>query len=340
MAPKCLHVIAALLLASGAAGAATPVSNAAGGRAPGHVFLPDTLVPADLAYRGYRLHLRDIALLKQRKDKYLFRLTAVNTGARPVTLGPGFPQHVLQTDFEDALLQSGFLPLAASLRAALLRSDLSLPVAESASGLEFWVSADQSVDEVIARTDDFEYVPEAAAPTVKTSRGSTPAKDTDRLYASAAPIAPIGPPTMVADAQAEVQVRAEPSPCADLATASMKVTQRQRGSVMLQIELTNLGPALLTTADLGAGASLDIYLGGATSVTNASQRIARINLSSRLGPSLNAGLETGETITILERIDVSSATRYTSVVVAQIDPGQVIVECDETNNETSLLLKL
>ena len=309
----------------------------------------DTLVPASISYAGYRLHVRDIQLLKQRKDQFLLRVTAVNTGARVINLGPGFPQHYLQTDFDEVLQQSGLMPLAYSLRMALLESRISLKVAESVSDLEFWVTADEPPAKVIARTDELEATASedavrpvvrkpAAIPTVTESQVSSA---DDRLYASTTALPPpAAPPASTLPlSPAAALAAAKALPCSDLATASVRVAQQQRGSVMLQIELTNLGPAPLTSVSLGTGATLDIFLGGSRQVTNASQRLARVDLSARLGPSLSGGLATGETITLLERVDVSAATRYTRMIVTQIDPGQVIAECDETNNEASVLLK-
>ncbi len=343
MAPKCLLILVCCAIQSTAIAAdrVAPSRGHCGVRAAGQA-LRDTLVPTTIPYAGYRLHLRDIQLLKQRKDQYLLRLTAVNTGARPIGLGPGFPQHILQTDFDEALRQSGLMPLAAPLRAALLESRLTLRVAESAGGLEFWVTTAKSdAPALIARTDEFEpLVSDPGAPAASGRLSPTERREAgaDRLYASTEPI-PETPSTATPALPPLGIAVAKPAPCVDLAAASMRVTPSQRGSAMLQIEITNLGPGTLTALSLGTGASLTIYLGGSTTITNASQRLARIDLSSRLGPGLSAGLATGQTITLLERIDVSSVTRYTSTIVAQIDPGQVIVECDETNNEASLLLK-
>ncbi len=290
----------------------------------------DTLVPTTIAYSGYRLHLRDIVLLKQRKDKYLIGFTVVNTGARPLSFGPGFPQHFLQTDFEETLVQSGLLPLAPGLRAALLASRLDLDIGQSVRGVEHWVTADTPAQAVIARTDAFDRSPSTAVRR----------RDSATTLTASSVVTPETTSTDVEKPSVGSVTKVSMASCVDIAVASLTVTQRQRGSVMLQIEITNLGPASLTTVSLGSGATLDLYLGGASTVTNASQRIARVNLSSRLGPSLNTGLATGASITLLERIDVSAATRYTKMLVAQIDPGQVIAECDETNNEASLLLKL
>lgn len=309
----------------------------------------DTLVPAAIPYAGYRLHVRDIQLLKQRKDQYLLRVTAVNTGARVINLGPGFPQHYLQTDFDESLLQSGLMPLAYSLRTALLESRFSLKVAESVSNLEFWVRVEKPPAKVIARTDKIEAKAseDAVRPVVRkpAAAPATPIPPAgsvdDRLYAStvALPPPPAPPAATTQRSPAAALAAAKALPCLDLSTASVRVAQQQRGSVMLQIELTNLGAAPLTAVSLGTGATIDIFLGGSNQVTNASQRLARVDLSARLGPSLSGGLATGETITLLERVDVSAATRYTRMIVTQIDPGQVIAECDETNNEASVLLK-
>ena len=283
---------------------------------------PDTLIPADVPYKGYRLHVRDAQLLKQRRDRYLVSVRVVNTGSRPVGLGPGFPVHFLQTDFDDALAQSGLLPLAPGIRQALVDAAVALEVAGALEALEVWVTPSGSASAPAASTDDI-------APTYRERLPRKPRPRSDegeRLYASAKPITPA--PTPTANAA-----------CADLAVGGIEVLQRDKRSALVELTIVNEGTRALTRDALGTGATLDVYLGGSDAVTAASERLARVNLSSRLGSSLGSGLAPGASIGVTERLDLSALTRYTRVLVAQLDPGQVVAECDETNNESSTVLK-
>ena len=310
---------------------------------------PDTLIPPHVPYKGYRLHVRDVQLLRQRRDRYLVSVRVVNTGSRAVGLGPGFPVHFLQTDFDDALAQSGLLPLAPGIRRALVDEALALEVAGEVDELEFWVTPAAPAAAPVARTDDIaptyrRRLPKKPARAREPDAESADRGEGERLYASAKPVTPPSDPVPPSDPAtasdpAPAASLAEDEPCADLRVGAVEVLQRDRRSALVELAIVNDGRHALTREALGTGATLDVYLGGSEQVTAASERLARVNLSSRIGSSLGKGLQPGATITVTERLDLSSLTRYTRVLVAQLDPGQVVAECDETNNETSVVLK-
>ena len=288
---------------------------------------PDTLIPAHVPYRGYRLHVRDAQLVKQRRDRYLVAVTVVNTGSRAVGLGPGFPVHFLQTDFDEALAQSGLLPLAPGIRRALIEAAVTLEAAATLPRLELWVTPSAPPRAPLAKTDDIapayrERLPRRAEP-----EGNGDEAGEAALYASAKPVS------------ATPASRPEVADCTDLRIGAVEILQRDRRSALVALTIVNEGDRALTRETLGTGATLDVYLGGSDDVTAASERLARVNLSSRIGSSLGKGLATGGSIKVTERLDLSSLSRYTRVLVAQLDPGQVVPECDETNNETSTVLK-
>ena len=280
----------------------------------------DTLIPTGIKYKGYRLHVRDAKLVRQRRGRYLIEVTVVNTGARAIGLGPGFPVHFLQTAFDGALAQSGLLPLAPGIRRGIIEARLTLEPGEVAERLSFWATADERTVLPAGGTDEFEVAERQPL------RKRRPEDRTQPIYASAKPI--ITP-----------QQGASTTACVDLVVAAVEVVARDRRSATIRVVIANRGDLPLTAASIGTGASLDLYLGGGAEITAASQRLARVNLSARLGPSLREGLTRDATLAVTERVSLSTLTRYTRVVVAQLDPGQEIEECDETNNEESVVLK-
>ena len=270
---------------------------------------PDTLVPSDIAYQGYRIHVREIELLKQRKNRYLLRVDLVNTGKRAVGFGPGFPARFLQTDFDDSIVDAGLVALAEPLRAALLASDLKLESGDGVSDQEYWVIPGEAAKRPEARIDTF-------------SRRASPITRTRATTSSAVTSSP---PVAAA--------------CPDLQVTKLAITQRSKSTLTLQLSVTNSGKLSIDKARAGAGATLDIYVGGSASITNASRLLARIALSDRLrGLGAGEGLAAGEVLTIVQVLDIAQVTKYNGVLTVQIDPGQVILECDETNNTSSLAL--
>ena len=273
-------------------------------------FAADTLIPCDIDYQGYRVHVRDIRLLKQRRERYLLSVDVVNTGKRAVSFGPGFPSRLFQTDFDDALAHSGLLSLAGPLRAALLATAITLEPGEVAGEQKFWLEPGEASVRPVGRVDRID------------TDNATPA----RRRASVA----------VTDTAV---VRAVAARCGDLHVDGLKVLQRNKSQATIQVQLVNAGTAALDTTDIRAGGVLDLYVGGATRVTNASRRLGRLELSERISAlGGGAGLAPGESLTIVQAIDLASVTKYNAVLVVQVDPGQRISECDETNNSASLVL--
>lgn len=278
----------------------------------------DTLVPATIPYRGYRLHVRDAELLKQRRGRYLVSVTVVNTGAQRVGLGPGFPVHFLQTAFDDALSRSGLLPLAPGIREALIEAAVTLAPGEVHEGLTVWVAEGATATAPTAKTDDIQ--PRRRERLPKRTRAARDRGDV--LYASAAT-----PPAASGGA------------CLDLAIAGVEVVSRDGASATLEIAVANLGARALDAGAIGEGATLDLYLGGGATVTNASRRIGRIPLSALSSGDPARALPPGGRASVTERVRLEGLSRYTRVLIAQLDPGQVIDECDETNNEASVVLE-
>lgn len=290
--------------------------------ARGAVAAGDTTLPADIAYTGYRLHVRGVELLKEKRGRFLVRCEVVNTGRRPVSMGPGFPTRFLQTVFDESLAAGGLLRLGLPLRAALVDSRERFAVGEWRRGLEFWLDPEARGAGPELATDDFtrrRVNPLRARPTPGETAPDETA--TDRT----------GPPAVVPEVVADGGAA-----CADLAVTAMRIVFRGRGSATLQVTVSNLGEGALATADLPDAIALDVFLGGAPEISGSSRRVGGADLAERL--RTGGGLEPGASLTLVERVDTRAATRYTGVLTARLDGSQALRECDETNNEASVLL--
>ncbi len=265
--------------------------------------LGDTLLPADVAYRGYRLHVRKISVVKQRKEAYLLRFEAVNTGRRPISFGPGFPSHYLQTVFDASLGSGGLLPLGAPLRAKLSKSNLSFEVGEWQRDLELWVTPGED-ERLVLKIDEFERVDNTI---------------TERTAPTSA------------DADSEED-------CVDLELSAVRTVFRSKSTATLQIELTNSGSSTLAYSEMPQGLELAFFLSGSPQLTASARRVGSLDLHSQLAKRTDAALAVGETTVVVHQISTEAVTRYTSVVVAQLDGGQLLLECNETNNERHLVL--
>lgn len=287
----------------------------------------DTLLPADIAYSGYRLHVRDVEVVKEKRGRFLLRCDVVNTGRRPVAMGPGFPVRFLQTAFDESLLAGGLAPLGLALRGALTDSREKFAVGEWREGLEFWVDPTAVPESRELVTDDFErrrVRPRRA----RAGRESDPKTSID----DATVLASLEPEALsLGDGDADS--------CVDLAVTTMRVVERGGKRATLAFGITNVGSAPLHVKDLGESLPLDIFLGGAAAISGSSRRVGRVELAERLRDGEGDRLAPGETLALTESINVEAATRYTSVLTARLDGAQVLRECNETNNEASALLE-
>lgn len=275
------------------------------------IAIGDTLLPASISYQGYRIHIRKIDVVKQKGDEYLLRFEAVNTGRRPIQFGPGFPAHFLQTVFDKSLIQGGLGPLAEPLRSSLSKSLLSIKVGEWLQDLEFWVTPGEG-SLVKLKTDDYDW-----KETVITRR-----------LPSANP----------SSANEEKKLSLED--CKDLMLEDVSVVFQGKGFATMQLSLINAGNTPLKYSDLPEGISISFFLGGSSELSASSLSIGSLNLTERLGKQNELALEPGKKTLLVQKVDTKAATRYTAVVIAQVDPGQQLLECDETNNQGSALLKL
>lgn len=269
----------------------------------------DTTLPADIAYSGYRLHVREVELVKEKRGRYLVRFDVVNTGRRPVAMGPGLPVRYLQTVFDESLAAGGLVKLGLPLRAAIVDSRERFEVGEWKEGLEYWLDP-AVVDESPELTKD-RFERRRVQARTQRADGSPPARATPR----------------------------EEGSCPDLALTGLRIVIRDGNSATVQFTIANAGGGVLGDRELPEAIPLDVFLGGAAEISGSSRLVAQLNLADELRKRPGGQLAGGEAMTLIEQIDIRSATRYTGVLTARLDGGQAVRECDETNNEASVLLQ-
>ena len=298
---------ALVALAAGAQGQVSDAVDAAGA-------VPrDTLIPHGIAYAGYRLHVRNVSVVRRRGRGYELRCEIVNTGRRPIALGPGFPTRYLQTAFDHTLALGGLLPLGEPIRAAIVEARGDYPLGAWVKGVELYVEPDDRIAAAPVALDTFTRqrarVRRRPPGAVNRDPGEGTAGDTQKQTESITQTA-----------------------CADLAVEGVRVVFRERNAATVQIALAVGEGASLSYADLPAGLALHLYLSGTPDLTPSARRLGVIDLPTRLGKREGQALVAGERVTLVERLDTSAATRYTGIVIAQLDPGQALAECREDNN--------
>ncbi len=272
----------------------------------------DTLMPSSITYAGYRIYIRKVTVIKQKGKEFLLGMEVINTGKRPISFGPGFPARFLQTRFDESLSASGLLPLGLQIREGLLNTRETLEVGDWKTGVELIVRSDVEIEHEKLTKDDFEQV----QTTIKRKKTS-----------------PIGQVKESESAYAKTQ-----EDCVDLMLSEVKILQQTKKFATVQLTISNSGEQDFPLKDVNEGLSLTLFVSGSPRISSSSKKIQQLNLADRLSMQGKQALSQGENVVLVERVNIADATRYTAVFIAQLDSGQVISECIETNNEGHALL--
>ncbi len=320
------------VLISGLLASLTTGSLHASGTVPHAVAEADTLLPNDISYQGYRIEIKNVRILKQRKGKYLMTMGIVNTGRRPVSFGPGFPMRLLQTQFDESLSAGGLIPLAEPIRAALTTTREKLAVGGSLDELELWIDPSVSAAEPELNVDRLDKS------SSKKRRKNGGANDQPiEAIAAAKPDTDVivnEPPRAVFASTKTL----EPANCGDLSFKSLRIVEQDRHFATIAFALTNSGTGTLDLRQLPTGTSMTLFISGTPSLSSSSRRVAQLDLAELLVKQASS-LPPSAVVEFVRQVDIRQATRYTSVLVAQLDSAQSVEECNETNNEGHVLLE-
>ncbi len=133
---------------------------------------------------------------------------------------------------------------------------------------------------------------------------------------------------------------AEKIGCPDLIIDTIIVTQLKKKSAQIQFRLVNKGNATAVLLDTQKAGSEPVailaYLNGTQVLSRSALNVGGIKMKNMLK---NAELRIRESVFLSMKLDLSDKTRFTKVLILQIDPYLQLDECDKTNNNFSVILK-
>ncbi len=133
---------------------------------------------------------------------------------------------------------------------------------------------------------------------------------------------------------------AEKIGCPDLIIDTIIVTQLKKKSAQIQFRLVNKGNATALVFDAQKAGSEPVailaYLNGTQVLSRSALNVGGIKMKNMLK---NAELRSRESVFLTMKLDLSDKTRFTQVLILQIDPYLQLDECDKTNNNFSIILK-
>ena len=269
----------------------------------------DTLPSLNPDYTGFRLDLTDIKV--EKKDNWVFiQFTAINTGREDILLGKNsfYPQLVLNMDQLPESYKNSFTK-------AFLESELKVKAGEILFDRELKIKAESALSTAVEKE-----VLTAEIGTINLNDNSKTAVSQQTLSESIE----------------------DDENCADLIIESISIVKKSKNSVTLKYKIKNQGKKPVSI--IGAtkreedNLAMKIHMSSSEKLTRGSILIGGTFLKD--GKQLPDGkLYPGKSLTDEVKVDISTMTRFTPIIIFEIDPYLSVNECNETNNQNHIKVK-
>ncbi|GEM_PF-5081112 len=264
-------------------------------------------------YTGYRLYVKDIAVVKRTSTAIKLKYTLVNTGSQPIDLSRTDQAHWVTINFDPSFFEAHLGGYRNQFRKSLFGQRLSLAPGQTTGRRTLTL---QLFEPPLTKKED------------NNSKKDAPKK-----------------PQVLFSAKGGEGYRTHDSlqrselPCADLTFTSAQIVEADKRWIKVAFTLTNqgVGPAILKgkRADGADGVRVAAYVSGVPQLTRGAILIGEQLMH---GPTTSKDhLAPGESLSGTFRLDGRARTRYLNVLILQLQTFG-LRECDQTNNTMHLLL--
>ncbi|MBP7184246.1 MAG: hypothetical protein KBA06_01970 [Saprospiraceae bacterium] len=253
-------------------------------------------------YKGFRLGVSNIREVKKSKSQLLFTCDLANTGKETLTSKDDDFEEKTIISFDNTLQDHGLSRFKEEIIHAILGANIKLKAGEVDLARDFFAKIKKD------KLNTFE---------TETTESNYNATHFDTKY------------------------------CPDLIIDSIIVVKKKRKEITLLASVRNIGNGPTTWIGNGKQVEDNLSINGYLSGTPVISRGA-YNLGSHFIDKMNIKdvkkipheyIDVGENIWVELLFDISSYSRYTPVLVLQIDPYLTIKECDRKNNEKFIIIK-
>ena len=279
-------------------------------------------------YAGYRVYLANLEVLKQDDTSLKVAFHTVNTGRQDLEFGKGntesMQKMVVRFDpsFENGKMQPYLMDIITSLKQEEFsvvagkisdRREMNVPLNYASSG--------------------------ASPPLLETLTKTTPTKISEPV-----------PPTDIEDTTVDLTEETtldkhlqyyDPETCPDLRIETIKVVKQKKNYVIIQYTIKNVGkgPANIEGDSKGEEDNIAVkaFMTSSEKLNKGALVLGGDVIENR---SKNAGpLLPGETHTNKIRLDINTMTKFTPVIILELDTFGQVRECDETNNKNHIKVR-
>lgn len=279
---------------------------------------------ADKPYTGYRVYLANLEVLQQSDETLKLAFRTVNTGRQDLEFGKetSDPMQKVVVRFDPLFEKGSMQPHLTDIIASLKQEEFVVVAGKISPRREMQVRLTSAKNGAAPALD--ENITDISSPTT--------------------PPDPVASDILETTAEETLQAEAQyydPNTCPDLRIESIRVVKQKKNYITIEytIKNTGKGPAHIegTSKSEDDNIAVKAFMTSSDKLTKGALVLGGSVVKNR---SKNAGpLLPGETHTTKIRIDTNSMTKFTPVIILELDTFGQVRECDETNNKNHIKVR-
>ena len=298
------------------------------------IFLLPTLMvsgQSDKPYTGYRVYLANLKVLQQSDNMLKIAFRTVNTGRQDLEFGQAHTESmqkmVVRFDpvFEEGKMQSHLNDIIAALK----RQEFAVVAGKVGPKREMEVSLNSGNNG--AAPAPSEIVSEEVShptPTISTPTNPTDIEEKEPVIET--------PPTPI-----DESVYYDPKTCPDLQIEAIRVAKQKKNYIIIEYTIKNIGkgPANIegNSKNKDDNIAVKAFMTSSSKLNKGALVLGGDVIGNR---SKNAGpLMPGESHTTKIRLETNTMTKFTPVIILELDTFGQVRECDETNNKNHIKVR-
>lgn len=277
-------------------------------------------------YRGYRLEITEVSLLKQTDDWVKISFTVVNSGRMNVDFSKKGTEHWVKFVYDQSLFSNKLGGLRENIQQTLYDDNFKLEAGQTLRNKELKVPV--LIIKKIAQ-------PEPVAEVFETTTGSQPslpeAEDPSMLLGKGGEEEPT--------ANVPVQPGIDDD-CPDIYFLHLQILQQDDKWATIEYTIANKGLGTFKLFDNGSQVKekllVKAFISGVPTLSRGALSVGGQIVKPMAGQS--GDLIPGDTYTGQVKVDIRKKTRYMKSLILSLDSDQFKFECDKTNNTDAVIL--
>jgi len=277
-------------------------------------------------YEGYRVYLANLEVIKQSDETLKVAFRTVNTGRMDIEFGKGNTESMqkMVVRFDPSFENSDMQPYLMDIIASLKQQEFAIIAGKISDRREMEVPLN--------------YASNGASP--------APAEILTNTNTTEVPKPESTPVTKIEDSSVESSIEKDlqyynPESCPDLRIETIKVVKQKKNFIVIQYTIKNIGKG---PANIEGDSKVEEDNIAVKAFMTSSEKLNKgalvlggdvvENRSKNAGPLLP-----GETHVNEIRLDINTMTKFTPVIILELDTFGQVRECDETNNKNHIKVR-